>query len=194
MRPLAAALCLAALTTPAAAAPTGALKARVGYAAGGAVDSLQAREGEGGGIALASSPVHGALGGFYGLSEHVQLGVMAGYGRYLDPAEGDAETTAISVLPTLRLLSNVEGTGAYGELGLGYSYLNQAGAEAIDSHGWQAQAEGGVAVALIGGLRAEVGVAFSFRMGSNRTADGPTGSASFAWDLPDVRLGLSYAL
>lgn len=186
---------LVQLATPAFAAPTGALKARVGWSANGAVDSLQSDEGQDG-VGLAMSPVHAAAGGFLILGPHLQVGAMASYGRFLDHGEGGpgVTTEAISLLPTLRLVSGLEGVGAYGEFGLGYSYLSQRGDAEITSHGWQTQLEGGVSVALADGLLLELGIALGFRVGGNMTVNGPTGSAAFGFDAPDLRAGLSYAL
>lgn len=187
------AFCLIALAAlPAAATPTAAVKARVGWSAIGSVDSLHGHEDQAG-IGLATQPVHAALGAFYAVTPRFQVGVMAGYGRFLGEAE-EATTEAISVLPTLRVVSGSEGLGAYGEFGLGYSYLNQLGDDDVTSHGWQTQLEGGLTLGVAAGLQVELGVAFAFRMGGNSTAAGPTGAAAFGVDAPDLRLGLSYAL
>lgn len=169
----------------------GAIKARIGYSPLAEVTTLEAD-----GLGSATDPVHLGLGGYYSVNPHVQLGLSLGWGRYLNQQSDDSTTHLLTVLPTVRLLpSDRTGLSLYAEAALGYGFARQSLTDrSVSSHGWQAQAEGGMAWAIADQLQLELGVTVAFKVGSDAVPEDRLAPLTVGFSAPDVWLGLAYSL
>jgi hypothetical protein len=180
---------LICLAGPAWAQSPGDLKARVGYSPLAEVATLDAD-------GVATDPLHVGVAGYYTLNPNMQLGLSVGWGRYLTQQTEHGDAHVVTVLPTVRFLpTDRSGLSLYAEAALGYGFAHQTGAErTISSHGWQAQAEWGIAWALLAQLQLELGVTFAFKMGSDAVPEDRLAPLTVGFSAPDVWLGLAYSL